>query len=194
MPRRPRRRLAPSGPQIADVYDLNDFITDTCRPTANLITITVNEDGTASFALPRSENGQGIMTSTAMIIAEELDLPVDKVLVTLADARPELLFNQLTGGSSTTTSTYTPIRVAAAVARAALLDAAANLLGDEVKNLVAKGGVIQSVLGGRSVSYGELAAAAAAAQDRAGRRPAQGRERVPGDRRRPRTGSTRAPR
>lgn len=156
----------PSGPQVADVYDLNDFITDTCRPTANLITITVNEDGTASFALPRSENGQGITTSTAMIIAEELDLPVDKVLVTLADARPELLFNQLTGGSSTTTSTYTPIRVAAAVARGALLEAAANLLGDELRNLVAKGGVVQSVLGGRSVTYGELATAAAAGQDR----------------------------
>ena len=60
-----------------------------------------------------------------MIIAEELELPVSKVKVTLADARPELLFNQLTGGSSTTTSTYTPIRVAAAVAKGALLEAAA---------------------------------------------------------------------
>ena len=49
-----------------------------------------------------------------MLIAEELDLPVEKVQVTLAPARPELVFNQLTGGSNTTISTYTPIRVAAA--------------------------------------------------------------------------------
>ena len=49
--------------------------------------------------------------------------------VTLAPARPELLFNQLTGGSNTTMSTYTPIRVAAAIARGALLDAAAVELG-----------------------------------------------------------------
>ena len=80
-----------SGPQIAEIYDLNDFVTDTCRPTANLIQIQIRKDGTAHFALPRSENGQGIVTSTAMIIAEELELPVWKVVVTLADARPELL-------------------------------------------------------------------------------------------------------
>ncbi|GAB3242609.1 molybdopterin cofactor-binding domain-containing protein [Nocardioides dilutus] len=161
----PARAAGPSGPQVAELYDLNDFITDSCRPTANLITITVRADGTAHFALPRSENGQGIITSTAMIIAEELDLPVGKVVVTLADARPELLFNQLTGGSTTTTSTYTPIRVAAAVARSALLDAAAVVLGDETANLVAKGGVIQN-RSGQSVTYGELAEAAAASETR----------------------------
>src|SRR3954451_12319276 len=61
-----------SGPQVAEFYDLNDFVDQACLPTANLVTITVHKDGTASFALPRSENGQGITTSTAMIIAEEL--------------------------------------------------------------------------------------------------------------------------
>ena len=96
-------------------------------------------DGTASFALPRMEVGQGITTSTAMLIAEELELPLDRVRVTLADARPELVWNQLTGGSNTTISTYTPVRVAAAVAKQALLEAAAIQLGDTVANLVARG-------------------------------------------------------
>ncbi len=154
-----------NGPQIPEFYDLNDFIDQTCLPTSSLVTVTVNTDGTASFALPRSENGQGIMTSTAMIIAEELELPVSKVKVTLADARPELLFNQLTGGSSTTTSTYTPIRVAAAVAKGALLEAAAILLGAQVSELIAKGGVIQAP-GGGSATYGQLAKAAAAKRGR----------------------------
>ncbi len=93
----------------------------------------MNEDGTASFELPRMEVGQGITTSTAMIIAEELDLPVEDVHVTLAPARPELVWNQLTGGSNTTESTYTPVRVAAAVARKALLAAAALELGYAVE-------------------------------------------------------------
>ena len=115
------------------------------------------------------EVGQGITTSTAMLIAEELDLPVDKVRVTLAPARPELLFNQLTGGSNTTVSTYTPIRVAAAVARKALLDAAAIVLGDTVGGLVAKAGVITAP-GGASVTYGELAVTG-----RRRRRPARSR-------------------
>ena len=86
-------------------------------------------DGTADFALPRTEVGQGITTSTTMLIAEELDLPMSKVRVTLADARPELLFNQLTGGSNTTRSTYDAIRTAAALARGRLLDAAARKWG-----------------------------------------------------------------
>src|SRR4051794_19115311 len=143
----------PGTPQPAELYDLNDFLTEAAMPTANLITVTVHEDGTASFALPRMEVGQGITTSTAMLIAEELELPVERVRVTLADARPELLFNQLTGGSNTTISTYTPIRVAAAVARSALLDAAAIALGDTVEVLRAKAGVI-SAPGGSSVTYG----------------------------------------
>ena len=150
----------PTAPQPAELYDLNDMLTDSTRPTANLITVTVHEDGTASFALPRMEVGQGITTSTAMLIAEELELPVEKVHVTLAPARPELVFNQLTGGSNTTISTYTPIRVAAAVAKAALLEAAAIVLGDTVENLRARGGVVQAP-DGSSVTYGELAARAA---------------------------------
>lgn len=155
----------PTAPQVPELYDLNDLLTDAARPTANLITVEIREDGTAHFALPRMEVGQGITTSTAMLIAEELDLPLDKVVVTLAPARPELLFNQLTGGSNTTISTYTPIRVAAAVARAALLDAAAIVLGDTVAGLVAKGGVVTAP-DGSSVTYGELAGRAAGATDR----------------------------
>ena len=149
----------PGGPQPATVYDLNDALTDAARPTANLITVVIEKDGTASFELPRSENGQGVTTSTAMLIAEELDLPVEKVHVTLAPARPELVFNQITGGSNTTVATFTPIRVAAAVAKGALLDAAAIALGDSVNLLKSKSGVITGPSG--SVTYGELAEKAA---------------------------------
>ena len=161
----PAAASVPTPPQVAEIYDLNDFITDSCRPTANLVTVEIREDGTAHFALPRMEVGQGITTSTAMLIAEELDLPVEKVEVTLAPSRPELLFNQLTGGSTTTTSTYTPIRVAAAVARMALLEAAAIVLGDTVELLQSKDGVVTAP-DGSSATYGELAARAASLQDR----------------------------
>jgi isoquinoline 1-oxidoreductase beta subunit len=156
----------PSPPQIAEGYDLEDAQTDAARPTSQLITITVNRDGTASFALPRMEVGQGITTSTAMIIAEELDLPVEKVHVTLAPARPELLLNQLTGGSNSTVSTYTPVRVAAAIAKGALLDAAAIELGSAVALLKSKNGVVTAP-DGSSATYAELAPKAAAPTTRA---------------------------
>jgi hypothetical protein len=63
-------------------------------PTANLLTVEVHEDGTVSFELPRIEVGQGITTTVAMLIAEEMYLPLAKVKVkvTLADSRPELVF------------------------------------------------------------------------------------------------------
>ena len=152
----------PSPPQPPEIYDLNDMLTDAALPTANLITVQVHSDGTASFALPRAEVGQGITTSSAMLIAEELDLPLEKIRVTLADARPELLFNQLTGASNTTISTFTPIRVAAAAAKGRLLEAAALELGGTVDTLTSHLGVIKAP-DGRSVTYGALASKAASA-------------------------------
>ncbi len=156
----------PSLPQPSEIYDLNDMLTDAALPTSGLITVTVNADGTASFALPRAEVGQGITTSSAMLIAEELDLPVEKVTVTLADARPELVFNQLTGGSNTTISTFTPIRVAASIAKGRLLRAASEELGEAVSTLTVKAGIVTSSAG-RSIGYGELAAKAASSTTKA---------------------------
>lgn len=150
--------ISPPGP--ADLYDLNTMLTNATMPTANLITLVVNTDGTVDFALPRSENGQGITTSTAMLIADEMDTPVSTVNVTLADARPELLFNQLTGGSNTTISTYTPIRSAAAAARQALINAAARQWGVPASSCTTSNGYVNGPNGLRA-SYGSLAASAA---------------------------------
>jgi len=161
----PAGAVVPSPPQPADLYDLNDMLRDAARPTSHLITVEVRKDGTASFALPRMEVGQGITTSTAMLIAEEMDLPLDKVHVTLADARPELVWNQLTGGSNTTFATYQPIRVAAAIAKAQLMQAAAAQLGERVEDLTARDGVITST-GGRRATYASLTEKAASQQTR----------------------------
>ncbi|MEU4278898.1 molybdopterin cofactor-binding domain-containing protein [Streptomyces tanashiensis] len=158
--------LIPSLPGPAELFDLNELLTLAALPTSGLITIRIDTDGTAHFALPRAEVGQGVTTSSAMIVAEELDLPLDKVKVTLADARPELLFNQLTGGSNTTYSTYTPIRVAAALARGRLLHAASLVLGAAAETLTTKAGAVVSPAGAL-LGYGELAVKAAALADAA---------------------------
>ncbi|OLL76579.1 Isoquinoline 1-oxidoreductase beta subunit [Pseudonocardia sp. Ae168_Ps1] len=113
-----------------------------------------------SFAMPRSDNGQGIITSTQMIIAEEMDLDPDQVIVTLADARPELVFNQLTAGSSTTFTTFAAFRVAAALAKGRLLDAAAAELGQDKAVLTSRTGLILGQ-NGEGLPFGELTEAAA---------------------------------
>src|SRR4051812_7385768 len=104
----PAEASVPTLPQPADIFDLGDLQNLAALATSGLIAVQVHEDGTASFALHRTEVGQGITTAVAMMIAEELDLPLEKVRVSLSDARPELLMNQLTGGSQSARPNSTP--------------------------------------------------------------------------------------
>jgi isoquinoline 1-oxidoreductase subunit beta len=152
--------------QPVDVYDLTDLLTDAANLTASLITVTINPDGTASFALPRAEVGQGITTAVAMVLADELELPIEKVDIALSDARPELAFNQLTGGSNSMHALYDQLRVAAATARGQLARTAAKQLETPLRTLRLKDGVV-SAPDGRSLSYGSLTRAAAAPRTRA---------------------------
>ena len=114
--------------------------------------------------MPRSENGQGIDTACAMIIADEMDVPLSSVKVTLADAKPELLFNQFTAGSVSMQELYQPLRIAAAIARGRLAAVAAEQLGVAESELKVADGKISA--GGRSLGYGELSRAAAVSKTR----------------------------
>jgi isoquinoline 1-oxidoreductase beta subunit len=153
----------PSPPQPAEIFDLGDVQNLAAAPTSGLISVQVNPDGTASFAVPRAEVGQGMTTAVAMMIAEELDMPLDKVQVTLADARPELLMNQLTGGSNSMRSIYLPVRTAAAIARQRLVSTAARLWGVSMSELTTENGMVKHT-GGRMAAYGALAEAAASSR------------------------------
>src|SRR3954451_18629182 len=152
-------RAAVPTAQPVDQYDLSDFLTDAARPTNALLTVTVNPDGTAAFALPRAEVGQGITTAIAMTIADELDLPIEKVKVTLADARPELVWNQLTAASNTMHALYGPVRTAAAAARGRLELTAARELGVDASQLRLESGVFTAP-GGATRTFGDLAVTA----------------------------------
>ncbi|WP_239028475.1 molybdopterin cofactor-binding domain-containing protein [Pseudonocardia acidicola] len=150
----------PSAPAPEEAFDLGDLQDLAAAPTSHLISIQVNSDGTASFAVPRAEVGQGMTTAVAMMIADEMDLPLDKVTVTLADARPELVFNQLTGGSNSMRSLWVPVRTAAAIARQRLVDTAAAQWKVPASELSTKGGVVTHP-SGKTTTYGSLAVPAA---------------------------------
>jgi isoquinoline 1-oxidoreductase subunit beta len=162
-PQQAAEAIIPSLPQPPDLFDLGDLLTMAALATSNLIAVQINADGSASFALPRAEVGQGITTLAAQLIAEELDLPLDKVHITLADARPELLFNQLTGGSNSTRSIYTPVRTAAAGARQRLMATAAAQWNVPLTSVTTSNGTVRS-RSGKSAGYGSLAGLAAAAK------------------------------
>jgi isoquinoline 1-oxidoreductase beta subunit len=151
----------PGVPEPGDLYDLSDLLTDATLPTAMLVTVGVNQHGTVSYALPRAEVGQGLTTAVAMIIADELDVPIEQVDVTLSDARPELVWNQITGGSNSVHSLYTPLRTAAALARDRLVAAAAAKWSIAPAKLTTRAGAVHGPRG-RSASYGSLSRDAAA--------------------------------
>ena len=103
---------------------------DAGRTLAPNAFVRVAPDDTITVVIGKSEMGQGIYTGLAMALAEELDVDPARVTVEFAGADPA--FNvpfmpiQFTGGSMSTSTTYTQLREAGARARAMLLAAAAQ--------------------------------------------------------------------
>jgi len=147
-------------PDTVDYYDVGDSLVQTALPTMPLVKLSVGTDGVATLDLPRLESGQGIATAVGMMVAEELDLPLSMVRVTASDARPELIFNQISGGSSAVRSFAAAMPLIASSARARLLNAAAIRLGVSASGLTVQAGVVFAA-DGRSIPYGELTALAA---------------------------------
>lgn len=123
------RRPAEALIQPSDLIDLGDVLILAGAATSGLLVLEITADGRARLELPRCEVGQGITTVFTMLVADELNLPMDRVDVVLKDASPELLFNQLTGGSNTVRSMYHPVRETAAAVRGRLIATAAQQWG-----------------------------------------------------------------
>jgi isoquinoline 1-oxidoreductase beta subunit len=156
----PGVRPAGASVGVADAVDLTDALTLATLPTAYLLKIEVTPDDRVVVHVPRAEVGQGITTAMAMVAAEELDARLAAVDVRLDDARPELLWNQLTGASNSVHALYPPMRAVAAAARARLVTAAADRWGVDASTLTSADSVVRAP-DGRTATYGSLAVAAA---------------------------------
>ncbi len=127
--------------------------------------VKIDGDG-ITLIMPHTEVGQGIYTSSAMLMAEELEVDLDQVRVEAAP--PDLkkymdpiLFDQATGGSTSTQSDWVRLREAGASARIMLVAAAAALWGVSADDCKVEKGVIYHGPSGRSLSYLEVAPEAA---------------------------------
>src|ERR1700752_4998910 len=83
--------LPSTPPDTTDFCDAGDLVLLASAPTMPLVGVQVGADNRIRLELPRLESGQGIATACAMMVAEELFVPLSSVDVTLSDARPELL-------------------------------------------------------------------------------------------------------
>jgi CO/xanthine dehydrogenase Mo-binding subunit len=118
--------------------------------------LAINADGTVTVRPGKVEIGQGILTALIQIVAEELDVAVERVR--LVPAATTLSPNEgITSGSRSIQESGIALRFAAAEARELLLArAAAKLGGVSVEQLSVRDGMV-SARGGGSVSYWELA-------------------------------------
>jgi isoquinoline 1-oxidoreductase subunit beta len=122
--------------------------------------VEVTPDNRIVMQVERAEVGQGIATSYAMLVAEELDAKLDDIDVRLADTG-------FVGGSTSITSGWSPVRSTAATARAYLVTAAAQIWGVDAATLTTPGDTTvfdPGFPGGRSLSYGQLTTIAATLQ------------------------------
>jgi len=124
--------------------------------------LRIDKAGKVTLIIPQVEMGQGVFTSLAMMIAEELDADWNNVHVEAAPANEKLYANpmlgvQATGNSNSIRAFWLPMRKAAAGARALLIQAAAKQWGVDAASCTAENSQVIHAASGRKLAYGVLA-------------------------------------
>lgn len=127
--------------------------------------VSIGTDGVVTVQSPFVEMGQGNYTIMSMLVAEELDSDMARMRTVQAPPGEDYMIvregERFTGGDESTRSAYEPLRRAGATARRMLLEAAAEHIGVDISTLATAGGRVTHAASGKSIPYGELAAAAA---------------------------------
>ena len=116
----------------------------------------IAEDGSVTCYTGKIEMGQGIITAFPVMMADELNVAIDKVKMVMGDT--DLCpYDAGTWGSLSVRMFGPAMRAAAAEARAVLTGMAAEKLGVPVSQLEVKDGVVTDTKNpAKHISYGEL--------------------------------------
>ncbi len=117
--------------------------------------LRLDAGGTVTVFSGKVELGQGIRTALAQVVADELDVSMERLRMATVDTlgSPD---EGRTVGSNSVPDGGAALRVASAQARQVLLDNAAARLNAEVRDLSVQDGVITAESSGRTISYWEL--------------------------------------
>lgn len=118
--------------------------------------LKIGEDGRVSLFTGKIEMGQGVITSLAQMLADELDVSVENIDMVMGDT--DLCpWDMGTFGSRTTRFFGPPLRAAGAEARWVLLELAAEKLNLPLTELIVENGIVfDKTNRKRQVSYAEL--------------------------------------
>jgi isoquinoline 1-oxidoreductase len=119
--------------------------------------LQITADGSVKCFTGKIEMGQGVITSLAQMMADELNVPFEKVKMVMGDT--DLCpYDAGTWGSQTTQTFGPNMRAAAAEARGVLLDLASAKLSVPVSQLEVRDGTVVDLKNAKNkVTYGELA-------------------------------------
>jgi CO/xanthine dehydrogenase Mo-binding subunit len=118
--------------------------------------LKIGEDGRVTGFTGKIEMGQGVITSLAQMLADELDVALDSVHMVMGDT--DLCpWDRGTFGSMTTRFFGPPFRAAAAEAKGVLIELAAERWGVPKEQLRTKDGTVYDASGRKKVTYAELA-------------------------------------
>lgn len=123
--------------------------------------LKIGDNGVVTIMSPNPEIGQNVKTSMPMIVAEELDVDWNQVLVEQAPLNTEIFTRQVAGGSQSIRQSWDALRMAGATARQMLREAAAQTWQVPVEEITTAAGVLSHKSSGKSAGYGEMASAAA---------------------------------
>jgi isoquinoline 1-oxidoreductase subunit beta len=123
--------------------------------------IKIMADNQIKILSPNPEFGQNVMTSLPMLIAEELEVDWKKIQVEMGDYDTPRFKSQFTGGSNSIRSAWMPLRKAGATAKLMLLQAAAIQWNIPLGELTAVNGTVVHKASNKTITYGQLAEAAA---------------------------------
>lgn len=123
--------------------------------------VKIGDNGLVTLYSPNPEFGSNVKTSMPMILADELDVDWQKVIVEQAGFFPERYGRQFTGGSQGIRQGWKPLRTAGATARHLLVMAAAQAWEVPQAEITTEAGMLQHKASGKKAHYGEMAALAA---------------------------------
>ena len=118
--------------------------------------ISIEPDGTVVGYYGKIDGGQGLETSIAQLVADEIDVPWERVRIVLGDTGLTVNMGGSTAGNGLRQG-GTIMRQTAAEARRLLIDMASNTLGIPSSNLTVTDGVVHSVADpSKRITYAQL--------------------------------------
>ncbi|SEK96507.1 isoquinoline 1-oxidoreductase, beta subunit [Maribacter orientalis] len=123
--------------------------------------LKIGENGKVTIMSPNPEGGQNVKTSMPMIVADELDVDWEHVIVEQASLDTDSFNFQFLGGSQAIRRGWEGLRMAGASARHMLMAAAAEKWQVPASEITTETGILKHGSSDRSMGYGEIASAAA---------------------------------